>query len=269
MISKYDGTGVTVNAPPNGILFDPASKRKELTDRSLLTPAPKSGRSLDVAPTADSGQVIASFMTSLSSLAQIMTSAASPRSAQTQGPSVEVSVPGTPVQAKADIPGSSPVPSPTQIPRYLSHVEQKLGVSKATALASEFMAKGWGPDIIANVPLNEIKEKVSSIGGTEGDAIRIQTNGAKWWKSSEAKRKRSNTQSSDHWVQYQTVELDGTMRGWPGNPPKRGRTTEEDRQTTYFDDRIGYRIPIAEGWTIGDPLDKHTNKGGDEGHETL
>lgn len=206
----------------------------------------------------------------MSSLAQIMTSTASLRVVQ-PAPITNNSAPApsTPTRTNEGMLGSSPVPSPSHIPRYLSYAERKLGVSNATSLAPEFMSKGWGPDIIANVPLDEIKEKVLSIKGSEGDAIRLQKNGAKWWKSSEAKRKRSATQSGEHWVQYNCEDANGGMRGWPGHPPKRGRTTDMDRNTTYFDDQIGQRVTIPEGWTAGEALkeSEYLALGGDKEQE--
>lgn len=208
-------------------------------------------------------------MAFVASLAQIMTASSAPRLNQSnEVMDHTAAVPSTPKRTVAATPVSSPIPSPSQIPQYLAYAEEKLGVSKAKCLAPEFMLKGWGPDVIANIPLDEIKQQVSTINGTEGDAVRIQMNGLKWWKSSDAKRKRSNTQTSqtgEPWVQYKQEEPNGTMRSFPGHPPKRGKPTPLDQYTTFLDDRIGYRIPIPKGWTAGARLGSEPpEKGSDE-----
>lgn len=210
----------------------------------------------------DSGHVLASFMTSL---AQVMSNASTPHMMLPSRTATAVpSTPVTPTRPHTDVFDSSPVPSPTQIPRYLAYAEAKLGIANAKKLAPEFISKGWGPDILTSVPLSDIKEKVSAVGGTEGDALRLQINSTKWWKGPDAKRKRRDTQTDiDNLVQYEREEPDGTMRSWPGNPPKRGRTKLMDKCTTYLDDRIGYRIPIPDGWTTGEPKDGDGPRGRD------
>ena len=87
---------------------------------------------------------------------------------------------------------SPPIPSPSQLERYLQYAETSLGVRHALSYKSALEMHRIGPDILPNVD----DKLLSDLGISAGDSIRLKKGSAAWWNGADAKRKRSNTSAS-------------------------------------------------------------------------
>jgi len=87
---------------------------------------------------------------------------------------------------------SPPIPSPSQLVRYLQYAETNLGVRHALSFKSALDMNGIGPDIFPDVD----DKLLSDLGISAGDAIRLKKGSTAWWNGLDAKRKRSNTSAS-------------------------------------------------------------------------
>ncbi|KAI6025200.1 hypothetical protein BKA83DRAFT_4491946 [Pisolithus microcarpus] len=131
------------------------------------------------------------------------------------------------VQGAAENP-SPPVPSPSQLSRFLHHAETNLGVHNATQFEESLKLQGIGPDILA-----EVDDKVLTDAGISiGNIIRLKCGCMAWWNSADAKWKCSNTEVSAH-----STDL-------PTRPPKK-RVAYEKR---YFDS--GQWLPVPKGYLV-------------------
>lgn len=177
-----------------------------------------------------------------------------------------ITVPATPKRATVVTSDSPPVPSPSDIPRFLKFAETKLGVKAAMVWASPMKRRSYGPDILKAVSDKDLLE----LGMAHGDVLRLKRGTTKWWGSQEAKRKYAdmtgddNDRNSDrntasntriHYERaYRTPagEPDG-YHSWFGPPLVDEDMTDADRETTYFDEATQRKMPIPEGFTI--PMD--------------
>jgi len=68
---------------------------------------------------------------------------------------------------------ASPLPlTPADMQTYLEYADQKLGVCDALLHYSPLTCKGYGPDILEDVPTQDLID--ASIGLTPSDAIRLK-----------------------------------------------------------------------------------------------
>lgn len=112
--------------------------------------------------------------------------------------------------------GSPAKPTPSKLHRFLQHAKDQLGVKNAKMYEAILNIKGYGPDILHLVNDKALIEA----GLPHGDAICIKAGSQAWWKSADAKRKRSDTDEDDgasgsrtppnKKVWYERVYKDGT-----------------------------------------------------------
>lgn len=88
---------------------------------------------------------------------------------------------------------SPTLPSPSQLNRFLTHAETKLGVIGARSYESPLRRKRFGPDILHCVPDAALED----LGLLPGDVIRLKEGVIAWWNGPDAKRKRSNSNADD------------------------------------------------------------------------
>jgi hypothetical protein len=154
---------------------------------------------------------------------------------------------------------SPPIVSPSKLRKFLLHAEENLGVHHATAFEAPMRLKGFGPDILHLVK----DEALVDIGFTEGDVIRLKLGSNDWWKSPEAKRKCTDTVTTNfsvggsdsakrqkNIIRYERIYVeDGGMHTFWGPPLEPGETTFTDMETKYFDEAHGDFVPIPHGFT--------------------
>lgn len=159
---------------------------------------------------------------------------------------------------------SPPVPSPSQLPRFLIHAERKLGVTNAISHQFSLAAKGYGPDVIHHLDNSALVE----LGFTPGDAIRLKAGSIKWWNGPDAKRKRDS--DNDHGtgmssanrpraspvppneaMRYERRYTDGGACTFWGPVLAPGDQTDSDRETTYLCPIRHEMLPIPLGFVVG------------------
>jgi hypothetical protein len=181
---------------------------------------------------------------------------------------------------------SSPIPpSPSHLGHFLKYANEKLGVRDALVYLSPMSRKGYGPDILAEVPVPDLTDP--TIGLTPGDAIRLKRGSVDWWseeskKTRNPKRPRSHTiltplfpderhteqnqlqpeaeQLPDNSISYHIEYPDGGGKRWFAGPLlRRGRPRDDDKITEYFDKARKEWLPIPVGFTAplepGEELD--------------
>ncbi|KAK7026968.1 hypothetical protein R3P38DRAFT_2479672, partial [Favolaschia claudopus] len=72
------------------------------------------------------------------------------------------------------------------------NAETKLGVSNARMFETGLRENGYGPDILNVVESKELE----ALGISKGNVIRLKAGAESWWKSSDAKRKRTESESA-------------------------------------------------------------------------
>lgn len=87
---------------------------------------------------------------------------------------------------------SPPKNTPTKLCRFLEHAETDLGVADATSFLYWMENKGYGPDILYEVPNGDLKE----LGVKPGDVLRLKRGAPAWFNGPNAKRKHSEPQAS-------------------------------------------------------------------------
>jgi len=78
---------------------------------------------------------------------------------------------------------SPPIPSPSQLVRYLKYAEASLGVHHALSYKLAFELHGIGPDILPSVD----DKLLSDLGISAGDSIRLKKGSVAWWNGADAK----------------------------------------------------------------------------------
>lgn len=92
----------------------------------------------------------------------------------------------------ASMPGSSPVPRPSDISHFLKHAKKRLGVVNAHAYKGTFKHYYYRPDILHRVP----NEKLTEIGVPFGDVICLKEGCQAWWNGPNAKKSQDNNGNS-------------------------------------------------------------------------
>nr|GAT45074.1 Tc1-mariner class transposase [Mycena chlorophos] len=161
----------TVNCPPNLPSFDKNNRKVALhPDRAHLNATP--------VPASDPLGHVATIITSLTAMVGNRT----PATPQTPR--------RLPTSSSPIPPTSPPINTPSKLRAYLVHARDKLGVLKALDYHDALALDGYGPDILHKVDA----EKLTRLGISAGDAIRLQDGAQAWWNSPEAKkRKRDNS----------------------------------------------------------------------------
>jgi hypothetical protein len=77
--------------------------------------------------------------------------------------------------------------SPSDIHRYLTYAQDKLGVEDATTYLLPLQLKRYGPDILADVAVADLT--APDVGMAPGDALRLKRGSTDWWNHM-AKRQR-------------------------------------------------------------------------------
>jgi hypothetical protein len=178
------------------------------------------------------------------------------------------SVPTTPHSSATELPSpvnsSPPLPSPSDISRYLNYASEKLGVRSAQAFVSPLKRKSYGPDILSQVPDSDL----AGLGIPPGDIIRLKNGSEGWWKKQkQAGDKGPDTNSffneqdqqkddDEKTVGYEYKYPDGGGVHYSGPPMIRGDQGPHDICTTYYNEACQERLPIPSGFTAppyGDP----------------
>ncbi|KAK0432171.1 hypothetical protein EV421DRAFT_1509856 [Armillaria borealis] len=171
--AMYDGNA-KVSEPPCTQTFDP------LYRQSSITPHGNRGRSVSNAQTErslDSDNNNNNSLTVLSNVLNTITTIA--RGSSTLSPKAR-----SPIVS----PATPPVNTPTKLRRFLTHAEEKLGVTNARAYEEQLSQEGLGPDILDSVDSQDLRR----MGFTTGDVIRLKKGAPLWWNGPEAKRKATD-----------------------------------------------------------------------------
>ncbi|KIK11636.1 hypothetical protein PISMIDRAFT_68209, partial [Pisolithus microcarpus 441] len=80
-------------------------------------------------------------------------------------------------------PSSPPIPSPTQLARYLEYAETNLGVRYASSYKAALELHGIGPDILPDVD----DKLLADLGISAGDVIRLKKGSTAWWNGPDVK----------------------------------------------------------------------------------
>jgi hypothetical protein len=176
---------------------------------------------------------------------------------------------------------SPPVPtgSPTKLVEFLKYAEKSLGVPKAMDYEFALAKDNIGPDTLAAIPINEL---VSEYHILRGDAIRLTSASAAWWRQSgKRRREQSPTPSnpknrrmvraeddqaqastimpanSEPWVRYEYRYRtpDSGSISWPGKILRRGIQTEYQSRMSYYDNTMNQLLPIPAGFVPGSPIE--------------
>ncbi|KIK18458.1 hypothetical protein PISMIDRAFT_14367 [Pisolithus microcarpus 441] len=116
----------------------------------------------------------------------------SPASPASTLPMFASPTPQTPVQRQVHSMSSPPIPSPSQVVRYLQYTETNLGVRHVLSYRSAFELHGIRPDVLPDVD----DKFLAGLGLSAGDAIHLKRGSIAWWNSPNAKRKQSNASVS-------------------------------------------------------------------------
>jgi hypothetical protein len=158
---------------------------------------------------------------------------------------------------------SPPLPSPSDISRYLNHASEKLGVRSAQAFVSPLKRKSYGPDILSQVPDSDL----AGLGIPPGDIIRLKNGSEGWWKKQKQvggkgpdansfNQDQQKDEEEEETVGYEYKYPDGGGVHYSGPPMIRGDQGPHDSSTTYYNQACHARLPIPLGFTAspyGDP----------------
>jgi hypothetical protein len=181
---QYDGADlVSVSVPPNTISFDPAKRVAVLNPEGRA----QARSSAPQTPTATVSQpdglsALASIVKDIRGLLDRTPQTPDHTRTHTCNSSIASHVLESPT-----------LPSPTQLTRFLTHAEAKLGVLDALAYESPLRRKRYGPDILHRVPDSALED----IGLLPGDVLRLKEGVVGWWNGPDAKRKRSRSNIAD------------------------------------------------------------------------
>jgi hypothetical protein len=84
---------------------------------------------------------------------------------------------------------SPPLPSSSDISRYLEYASKKLGVCSAKNYISPLKWKSYRPDILSQAPNSDL----AGLGILPGDIIRLKNGSDRWWK----KQKQNQAHEDD------------------------------------------------------------------------
>ena len=178
-----------------------------------------------------------------------------------------VPAPSTPIctPTKARGPGSPPIPSPSQLRRFLRYAERHLGVSNATMYEQDLDMHGIGPDILSQVD----EKTLTDLGIRKGDIIRLQNGSQTWWNGPDAKRKRSDTvtssgsnhsQSSSKKVAYEKWYHDGGRARFSGPPMEPGDGNPNAEYKIFYKcDSQNLWLPIPQGFAVDEEGEDNPN----------
>jgi len=271
LLWQRDGEA-TVHHPPNSLAFDPALRRTSII--------PQRQAHIDAAVSSTSQDGVAVLSQVVKDLVETLVIK--------KPQSVTDKAPMTPKWTlHAGLENSSPLPpSPSHLGKFLTHADEKLGVRDAMVYLSPMSRKGYGPDILADVPVSDLTDP--SIGLTPGDAIRLKRGSVDWW-SEESKKtfkrprartilsnlpahtpftpdnegEQSRVNAHDNSISYRIEYPDGGGKRWFAGPLLHGRQRENDDITEYFDEArkqwvripLGFTVPLEPGEEI-DPFDE-------------
>lgn len=120
--------------------------------------------------------------TDLNALSSIIASITALASAQNGSAPVLIARP--PTIATNTLP-SSPIPSPSSLPRFLRYAKAVLGVANVLSYESAMQAHDYGPDILHLVE----EASLCDIGLTAGDAICLKAGSLTWWNSPNSRKR--------------------------------------------------------------------------------
>lgn len=110
--------------------------------------------------------------------------------------------PAMPPHKPPQPPPSSPLPSLTQLKRFLLYAETNLKVRNASQYEDELDLRGIGPDVLVDMPQHILSE----VGIPIGDIIHLKKASVAWWNRPDAKRKWSSTSSSSGTLNRESLE---------------------------------------------------------------
>jgi len=257
----------TLSTPPNIDSFNPANKAPVLhAKRASAQLLP-----LSPAPAVDVNSLTSVLLMQTLAQSGLLSSAAGTitpvnSSAPAPAPRPGLSSPQTPTQQKDNTPPSPQlIPSPSHLVHYLEYAEAHLGVHDALTHKTSLQLNGIGPDILPDVP----DKFLSDHGISAGDAICLKKGSAAWWNGPDAKRKQSNTVTSnaESWasgeqpakrVAYQKWFHDGGGVRFTG-PPMRADDADsppdQDYDLLYFCDVQNQWLPVPHGFTVDKDAD--------------
>lgn len=170
---------MSISVPPNTLAFDPTKRAAVLNPEGRVQAQPAVAQISVTAPSQpDSLSAIASIFKDIRGLVD--------RAPQTPTHTRSSSI-------TSRVSESPTLPTPTQLTRFLTHAEVKLGVLDALSYESPLRHKRYGPDILHRVPDSALED----LGLLPGDVIRLKEGVVAWWNGPDAKRKRSRSNTVD------------------------------------------------------------------------
>ena len=170
--------------------------------------------------------------------------------------------PQTPPQmrGKGTTASSPPIPSPSQLARYLQYAEANLGVRHALSYKPALEMHRIGPDILPNVD----DKLLSNLGISAGDSIRLKKGSVAWWNGADVKRKRSNTlassdenpdQQSSKRLSYKKEYHDGGGCRFSAPPMQKddnddGLPLDRDYDLFYRCETLKQWLPVPRGYLV-------------------
>ncbi|KAI6033484.1 hypothetical protein BKA83DRAFT_4120971 [Pisolithus microcarpus] len=196
-IALEDGQA-TIKVPPNIPSFDLANKAP------ILHPARKATAHLP-SPSVDVNSLTSVLLLQTLTQSGLLTAGqqGTPQgSTVPHTPQKGPATPCTPSRNPVAAPSSPPIPSPSQLTRFLQYAETNLGVRYAMSYKSILEMHRIGPDILLDVD----DKLLSEFGISAGDAIRLKKGSMAWWNGPDAKRKRSDASASAEDAQQPAIK---------------------------------------------------------------
>lgn len=181
----------TIAIPPNIESFNAANKAPALHPARKAAAQPAAPQPAAPAAADISSLTSVILLRTLAQLDSGLLNSSTPPFASVPSTS-SPSTPQTPTQQRGDVPSSPPIPSPTQLARYLEYAETNLGVRYASSYKAALELHGIGPDILPDVD----DKLLADLGISAGDVIRLKKGSTAWWNGPDVKRKRSHTSTS-------------------------------------------------------------------------
>ena len=261
--------------PPNIPSFDPANKMPFLHPMRKAQALNTNSQSLTMPaqnPMPDINSLTSVIL--LQMLTNLSQSARPPHGSNTTTPNTSTipavsSPPKTPVRCTSERSTSPPVPSPSQLLRFLKFAETELHVVNATVYERRLAAQHIGPDILSKI---DDKVLTAEIGIPTGDIIRLKRGSTIWWNGPNAKRKRSDTgqssasqskspthQPPQKKVAYEKKYHDGGGSRFTGPPMIAGDGDDDapkDYELWYQSTDHGTWLPVPRGFIVCEDEDE-------------
>lgn len=267
----------TSSVPPNTDAFDPCKR-----DVSLLPPGARPALQPPATPAPTSSVAPTSDLAHLSQILTIIAGAGAfntPSHVNSAMLAPSSIAPATPEAKRTKDTLETLVPSPSDIPRFLDYASTNLGVQNASEFESPLRRKGFGPDILSQIP----DASLTALGLSEGDALRLKNGSQKWWNGPKAKRKlseveerelkRKHDRDFDHNpfsfgspLSHGTPDPDpepqchyeyrfpgGGGTRYNGPPMHQGRRFPRNDRTSYWDQAQKQMLPIPAGYCAPAP----------------